>query len=86
MATTTKTQIISPFQAYQMRKELSQKIGLLQKQDKALKAIIEASYKRETQKRITNEDGSLSLVRELKTVSPFENPGYSYFVYALESK
>lgn len=82
--TTNKPKTLTPFQAFQARQELAKRISQLQKQDKELREIIEASYKRANQISIKSEDGAFALVRTLTTVPPFQNPGYSYYKYTLQ--
>jgi len=76
---------LSPFQAYSQRKVIESKIAKLQEQSKALRTIIESEF-RTNQLRLVSEDNpTLALVRQLRTVKPFTNPGYTYYVYSLDS-
>ena len=81
-----ESEIVSPFDAYSQRKEIEAKIAALQKQSKQLKTILESGF-RTNQKRLVADDGSgLVLSRVEKTIPPFSNPGYSYWIYTLATE
>lgn len=72
---------LSPFDAYAMRKKISSKIRALEKQEKALKKVMDDAFKA---KQLRLQGDGVILSRELKIVLPFENAGYSYYLYKLE--
>lgn len=72
---------LTPYQAFLLRKKIGQKKAELEKLDKQVKEVLESAYK---SRQLRLETDGHVLTRKLKTVAPFENPGYSYFIYSLE--